>query len=362
MKVLISKLMSSEDPTVETITPQQTPADGRETDYEQLVQSASTHAIFLLGPEGHIESWTDAASRIYGYEADAILDCHLNRLAADTETDHETVDLGSVLTEARETTVEVEQWQQRADGSVFWATMTLSPAFEDGFQGYAVVSQDTTAHKQYVRMLERQNDRLKEFTDILSHDLKNPLNVLDGRIELYQQTGDPEHVKKVKQTIDRMDRLVEDLLRIARQGRVVRDPGKIDLSEVIETAREGTLPRTATLDYDPVPKLMGDDDRLCQMFENLFRNATEHGGKSVTVRVAPREDGTGFYVADDGPGIPDEIKSEVFDHGFSTESNDSGFGLSIVRTIIEAHGWDISVTDAAGGGARFDITNTEFVG
>lgn len=106
---------------------------------------------------------------------------------------------------------------------------------------------------------------------------------------------------------------------------------------------------------------MGDDDRLCEMFENFFRNAAEHGGKSVTVWVAPREDGTGFSLADDGPGIPDEIKSEVFNHGFSTETKRSGFGLSLVRTIVEDHGWDISVTDAAGGGARFDITNIDFI-
>jgi signal transduction histidine kinase len=104
---------------------------------------------------------------------------------------------------------------------------------------------------------------------------------------------------------------------------------------------------------------MADSDRLCQMFENLLRNAVEHGGESVAVRVGPLENG--FYVADDGPGISDENKPKVFDHGFSTDATGTGFGLSLVRTIVGAHGWDVAVTDGEAGGARFEITGIEFV-
>jgi signal transduction histidine kinase len=105
--------------------------------------------------------------------------------------------------------------------------------------------------------------------------------------------------------------------------------------------------------------VVADYDRLREMFENALRNAVEHGGDSVTVRVGPLEDG--FYVADDRPGIPDENKSKVFDHGFSTEEMGTGFGLSLVRTIVGAHGWDVAVTDSEDGGARFEVTDIEFV-
>lgn len=156
----------------------------------------------------------------------------------DTDEDESHPDVAAILREAAVDTIEDEQWHQRADGSVFWATMTISPLEEAA--GYAVVSRDTTAKKQYERMLEHQNDRLKEFTNILAHDLRNPLNVIDGRLDLYKETGDPEHIESIEATTDRMERLVDDLLRVAWQGDIVTDPEPTDISDVIATAWEGT--------------------------------------------------------------------------------------------------------------------------
>lgn len=96
-----------------------------------------------------------------------------------------------------------------------------------------------------------------------------------------------------------------------------------------------------------------------QLLENLFRNAVEHGGPDVTVEVGALEDG--FFVEDDGPGIPSDARDEVFDVGYSSADDGSGFGLSIVRRIATAHGWDISVTEGTDGGARFEITDVSFV-
>lgn len=225
-------------------------------------------------------------------------------------------------------------------------------------------------------MLERQNDRLKEFTDILAHDLRNPLSVIDGNLALYEETGDDAHIETIDETTDRMARLVEDLLRVARQGDVVTDPEPTDIGDVVEDASPvvETTPR-ATLVCHDVPTVSGDADRLCQLFENLFRNAIEHSftapdsrtrqegegttDGTVTITVGPLE--TGFYVEDDGPGIPDEQKDDVFDHGFTTSDDGSGYGLSVVRTIVNAHGWDILVTDEESGGARFEITGIDFL-
>jgi len=158
-----------------------------------------------------------------------------------------------------------------------------------------------------------------------------------------------------------MERLVEDLLRVAHQGRMVEEPEPTDIESVLGTAREGTLPPEARLDYEPVPRVMADPDRLRELFENLLRNTVEHGEGAVTVRVGPLEDVRGFYVEDDGPGIPEDYRERVFDHGFTTRESGTGYGLSVVRSIVGAHGWNVAVTDAAGGGARFEFTDVEFV-
>jgi signal transduction histidine kinase len=78
------------------------------------------------------------------------------------------------------------------------------------------------------------------------------------------------------------------------------------------------------------------------------------------VTVGPIEDG--FYVADDGPGIPEDQYDEVLERGFTTSDTGTGLGLSIVRTVVDAHGWDITVTSSTDGGARFEITGATATG
>jgi PAS domain S-box-containing protein len=330
----------------------------RPTDeYERLVDTTRGHAVFMLTHEGHIDSWPDTAREIYGYDADGIVGMHLRALYVPSEEMAAEVD--DSLETARERATEHEAWHQRLDGSVFWATCTLSPVHNGSFHGYTAVVQNTTSQRQYIRMLERQNDRLKEFTGILSHDMRNPLAIVDGRMDLYRETGDDEHLDVVERTVERMEVLIDDLLRIARNGSVVEDPEPTDIRSLVLLAGEAALSDTATLTYDHVPRLMAEEKRLHELFENLLRNAAEHGGPDVHVRVGPLHDG--FFVEDDGPGIPEEIREEVFDHGFTTAEDGSGFGLSLVRTIVGAHGWDVTVTESDAGGARFEVTGIDFV-
>ncbi|WP_275882239.1 PAS domain-containing sensor histidine kinase [Halorhabdus sp. BNX81] len=357
---------------------------------QRLVESIDSHAIFMLDSDGAITEWPPPATAMYGYDAERVLGEDVSSLFTDGDGSEAGDPPDGFLDDATEGTVEVEHWHERADESVFWGTLTLSPLSGDD-EGFAAISHDETTAKEYERMLERQNDRLKEFTDILAHDLRNPLSVIDGNLALYEETGDDAHIETIKETTDRMARLVEDLLRVARQGDVVTDPEPTDIGEVVEKARP-VVDTTAggTFVYHEVPTVSGDADRLCQLFENLFRNAVEHSSTSpdsqarqnavehgsaspdthtgggtpgnsgtVTITVGPLE--TGFYVEDDGPGIPDEQKEDVFDHGFTTSGDGSGYGLSVVRTIVNAHGWDILVTDSDTGGARFEITGIDFL-
>ncbi|WP_248897628.1 PAS domain-containing sensor histidine kinase [Haloplanus halobius] len=335
--------------------------ESRDTVARRLLEGVSTHAIFMLDTDGNIVTWPAPATALYGHDVAVVRDQHVRMLFADDEgTDSDSLPEG-FFEGPKTDAVEFEHWHRRADGSVFWGTLTLSPLWNDTFHGYAAISQDTTTTKEYERMLERQNDRLKEFTDILAHDLRNPLNVIDGNLIRFEETGDEAHLETIDETTDRMARLVEDLLRVARQGNVVTDPEPIDIGDIIDTAWQSmNTDSGATLQYETARPVSGDPDRLCELFENLFHNAVEHGGNDVTVRVGPLD--TGFFVENDGPGIPDEHKEQVFDHGFTTRDDGHGYGLSVVRTIVNAHGWDIIAADAQTGGARFEITGIDLLG
>lgn len=314
----------------------------------------------MLDETRAIISWSRPAKGLFGHDFDAVKNRPLTVLLADSD-DSSKQQLYDLLEAATDEPQHQGHWLERADGTRFWGRLSVSPLVSDEIDGYAVVCEDQTERKEHERMLERQNDRLKEFTDIIAHDLRNPLNLIEGRLQQFRETGDEEHIEIIDETSDRMARLVDDLLTVARQGMVVQDPIATDLKHVTATAWEAIgAPTTASMQYETVPPISADPDRVCELFENLLRNAVEHGGESVTVRVGPLDGG--FYLEDDGPGINEDLREEVFNHGMSTVQDGHGYGLSIVRTIVNAHGWDVRLIEGEEGGARFEITGIEFVG
>ncbi len=208
--------------------------------------------------------------------------------------------------------------------------------------------------------LERQNERLEEFATIVSPDLRAPLNVASGRLALAREEHDSEHLDAVAGSLERMETLIEDTLTLAREGQAVTDREHVDVAAVGRQCWERVTDDADTLAVVDDFAARGDRDRLQQVFENLFRNAVEHGGDDVTVRVGRLDDGTGFYVEDDGPGIPKDERKAVFGHGYTTSDDGTGFGLAIVEEIANAHGWSVAVSDSDDG-ARFEITGVELV-
>ncbi|GCF12273.1 hypothetical protein Harman_02080 [Haloarcula mannanilytica] len=208
------------------------------------------------------------------------------------------------------------------------------------------------------RELEQHNDRLEAFTSVVSHDLRNPLNVAQGRLQLAREEHESEHLAAIERAHERMDTLITDLLTLARDGETVTDREPVALAPLVESCWTNVETADATLVTDIDRTILANESRLKQLFENLVRNAVEHGGADVTVTVGALDDG--FYVADDGPGIPADDRDAVFEAGYSTGASGTGFGLSIVKQVVEAHGWEISVGDSADGGARFEITGVSF--
>lgn len=204
--------------------------------------------------------------------------------------------------------------------------------------------------------IEQQRDRLEEFAGVVSHDLRNPLAIVQQYLDLAEQTGDPEHFDQCRNALERMETLIDDLLVLARGGQSVGETESIDLAEIVQDCWEFVPAEEATLKVDDDIVLTGDWSRVQQLFENLLRNAIEHGGRDVTIRIGVLENGSGFYVEDDGPGIPEEKRDQIFTDGYSTGKKGSGFGLTIVQQIVDSHGWNICVTESNTGGARFEIS------
>lgn len=206
--------------------------------------------------------------------------------------------------------------------------------------------------------LQRKNERLDSFAGVLSHDLRNPLNTAMMNLDLAREADDPRHLTDIGHALDRMRRIIQDVLTLTRSGDIDSYAlSPVDLPSVVEASWSQVGTARATLRTETDATVRADEKRLKRLFENLFRNAVEHGGKDVVVRVGDLP--TGFFVEDDGPGIPAEKRKAVFEEGCSSTSDGTGLGLSIVETVADAHGWVLSATEGPAGGARFEIEGVD---
>ena len=214
--------------------------------------------------------------------------------------------------------------------------------------------QDVTALERTKRELHRQYERLDMFIRIVAHDIRNPLNVAMAYADFAQETNDLSHFARVGTAHRRIVQLIDDLMVLARSKLRKDDIKPTSIPEVARAAWDNVVVADRGLDIDPaLGTIDGNAGLLAELFENLFRNALEHGGPEACVRVGPIADG--FYVEDDGPGIPPDEQDSIFDHGYTTNENGTGMGLSIVSEIAAVHGWAVRAADAPSGGARFEF-------
>ncbi|MFB6110854.1 MAG: MEDS domain-containing protein [Halodesulfurarchaeum sp.] len=212
------------------------------------------------------------------------------------------------------------------------------------------------------RELARKNRRLEHLAKAAAHDLRNPLSVAQGYLDLMEEG---EEKDTIAASLDRMEGLIEKVLAIANTDKPPenRNIESVDLASLVGEGWEVVPTQHATLESTVAPDrtIRAEPALLRQLLENLFLNAVEHAGDDVHVRVGEIDDGRGFYVADDGPGIPEDERGEVFEDDYSTASG-SGLGLAVVKRVARYHNWSVYLTESDAGGARFEILRFDLSG
>lgn len=350
-------------------------------------------------PDESIVYLNDRFEEMTGYDASFAVGRNC-RFLQGPGTDQASIDRIREAIAAREAGSEV-LLNYRKDGTPFWNQLDIAPVRDDdgtvthlfGFQ------KDVTERKELERDLRRQQELQERVAEVVSHDLRNPLSLAQGHLGLLQEDHDHESIDEIAYALGRMSEIIDDVLEMARGGAAVIDPAPVDLSSVASSARLTVSDQPVDVEIDDgLPTAEGDANRFATLFENLYRNAAEHGpesadsgastddadgaesaGERATVRVGPLTDADGsgpfrgFYVEDDGPGIPEGDREAVFDWGVTSSEDGTGFGLPIVGIIAEVHGWAVTVTESAeevpdesdeseagetewsGGGARFEF-------
>jgi len=253
------------------------------------------------------------------------------------------------------------------DGGTRHYALDVSPMHDavETYVGRVVVFTDVTRRvhrwdqlRERTAELEATNERLDRFASVVSHDLRNPLNVIISHAELADDDGDAEpDIDAIRDAATRMETMIDDVLTLAQQGETVGQTEPVAIEAVARSAWDLVDPAAATLAVDQSTTVQADATRLQALFENLFHNAITHGGSDVRVRVGTLPDG--FFLEDDGVGIPPADRQQVFDAGYTTRSDGTGLGLHIVENVVDAHGWNVTVAEGTDGGTRFEVTGVE---
>jgi PAS domain S-box-containing protein len=338
--------------------------DRRELEREfaqiKTIAESLNDAVYVLDEHGRFTYVNGEFLELTGYAEETILGSTPERIKDEETVETAERQLGKLLSDEGpdNLTFETTIRPRDRDPVVCEDHMGVLPYEGDSFNGSVGVLRDVSERKRRERELRRERDRLDEFASVVSHDLRNPLNVAQGNLELLDSASDTDKIERIERAHTRINDLIDDLLTLARQGETVSDVEPVALGEVAATSWRTVESPRASLHVETDQTVRCDPSRLQQLLENLYRNAVEHGGPEVAVTVGEMDDG--FYVEDTGPGIPENEREQVFDPGYSTATDGTGFGLRIVEQVAQAHGWAVRVVGSETGGARFEVTDVEF--
>jgi len=336
-----------------------------------------TSGVLVLDRDDQVVDINRTQRRMFGVETENVIGQPIETVLADLP------DLYDYFESTREDTDTIAV---DTDTGTYHYRVRVSP-LRDGhgrLLGRVFLTDDVTEEYERRAELERQNEHLDNFASVVSHDLRNPLQAAMGYLDVALQTDDnEEYLQHIADNHRRIETIIEDVLALARQGQTIEETAPVDLAAVADRAWTNVAADEAVFENHLDEVIEADESRLTQVFENFFRNSVEHGstgnrtesgdsiqhaGPTVTIEAVPitRESDTvinaperGFYVADDGPGIPESERDTVFDAGVTDTKDGTGLGLSIVQSIVTAHGWSVRGGESETGGARFEVTGIE---
>jgi PAS domain S-box-containing protein len=341
---------------------------------EQIIDTIES-AVLVVDANGRIVDSNAAAHELLGH-SDLIGD-HLESVVSEIHPLATAVErLGG--------TAQVRRDSFAMDDSHYQIEATTLRNQREEAAGTIYLIHDVTERHRREQRLERQNERLDRFASTVSHDLRNPLNIAYGHLDLARDSGEDTHLDQVEEALDHMDGLIDDVLALAH-GDEATEMVAVELETVVRNAWESVSTGDATVTVDTEALIRADESSIQRLFENLFRNALEHAVPGAdlpqddTAQVAGTESQTdapdrvadasaltvtvgdsthGFFVADNGPGIPPEKRDSIFEFGY-TSGGGTGLGLAIVDHVVSVHGWEVQATASDTGGARFEFHGVE---
>jgi PAS domain S-box-containing protein len=349
-----------------------------ESERYSTVLDALGYPVYVVGTDGHFEYINQEFIELVGYDRETLIGAEPAIVKSDDSVTRIDAALSRVVSSDGPNSAQVEVRIQPRKGQVIPCRDHIAALpFDTEYRGCAGILRDISEQRRNKQELVNQNERLEQLISVISHDLKTPLTTADTALSLAEETGDEEFFERASRAHERASGIIEEVLTLIEEDEQLVTTDAVAIETVAKDAWETSARGGATLSTNSNIIVEGDPSRLRRLFENLFANAIEHGSArtrseesdeiehddiDVSISIGNIDSGdTGFYVADDGPGIPADERDLVFEPGFTTVGDGTGFGLAIVHRIANAHGWDTHVTESDTGGARFEFTNVSII-
>lgn len=326
--------------------------------YSRILDHSSDYVI-IVGDDGTIKYTSPSVERVMGYPPEDLIGTNSFEFAHPEDREYAFDALLEVL-ERPDEEVTVEFRSQHNDGSWRWIEVRGGNQLDDPIiEGIMVNVRDVTERKRQEQDLERQTERMEELTRFMSHDVKNQLAIIDGRLELAADEVQSDNLEAARGAIDRVDEMIDKVKQLVESGSIRLEVDHVGLESLVSNSWSNVRAPASSMTVESNLELEADSERLQSLLENLFRNAVEHGGSDVTIRVGALEDDSGFFVEDDGRGLDVDSPEDIFESGFTTSDSGTGLGLAIVKQVVDAHDWSITVDEPPDGGVRFNIIDVD---
>jgi two-component system CheB/CheR fusion protein len=358
------------------------------------VAAATTNdfAIITTDPEGLVTAWNTGAERIFGYAEGEMLTRSISEIFTPEDRVNGVPETEQRL--ARETgRAEDERWHLRKDGSTFYCSGVMTQLPSTAGPGFVKIARDMTGSKRHdlarenLLLKEQQesnraklaNDMKDQFLAVMSHELKQPLNLIQVNAELLTRLPETKVIPSalrigttIQRSVESQSRIINDLLDLSRirTGKLRLNPEKVDLCEIVvslaKAASADIERKRITLNVDSPASVpcYCDHVRVEQIVWNLLNNAvkfTPEGGR-ITLALERSEESARITVSDSGLGIAAEALPHIFElfsqvDPQATRGNGGlGIGLSLVQELAKAHGGDVSVaSEGLGEGSTFSV-------
>jgi len=332
-----------------------------------IVESA-VDGIIVIDERGLIQAFNPSAERLFGYGLNEVLGRNVNMLMPSPDRERHDGYIHQYLTTGEQKIIGIgrEVTGRRKDGTTFPVHLSVGEMVNEGRRSFTGILHDLSDRVALENRLAEQKSlaKLGEMAAVVAHEVKNPIAGIRGALQVITSRMPAEQRDRgvlidIIARLDALNRIVQDMLMFARPRALRQEPVSLAalLGDTVALIERDPTMSHVQIALSGAADISGDREMLQVVFQNILMNAAqamENKGR-IEVSIGTVNGRCSVAIADQGPGMPEDVRAKAFDAFFTTKHRGTGLGLPIARRVIEAHGGTIQIDAPPSGGTMVTI-------